>query len=152
MPVLKGDLEKGDGSSHSTDGHIDNDTLQAAILALTAFFRFLSNCILELLILMYSILNMAMRCFYCRGGGKVGKKAVEQSYSSVLAVLVLQLGSCHGLARSGPQEPLRYLYSLNPYILPEKMLLLFTVPSKIRFDHRPTSSVQGPSYCISGIL
>ncbi|XP_058207900.1 protein SHOOT GRAVITROPISM 6 isoform X3 [Rhododendron vialii] len=82
MPVLKGDLEKGDGSSHSTDGHIDNDTLQAAILALTAFFR---------------------------GGGKVGKKAVEQSYSSVLAVLVLQLGSCHGLARSGPQEPLRGL-------------------------------------------
>ncbi|KAE9465484.1 hypothetical protein C3L33_02600, partial [Rhododendron williamsianum] len=82
MPVLKGDLEKGDGSSHSTDGHVDNDTLQAAILALTAFFR---------------------------GGGKVGKKAVEQSYSSVLAVLVLQLGSCHGLARSGPQEPLRGL-------------------------------------------
>ncbi|KAG5556798.1 hypothetical protein RHGRI_007155 [Rhododendron griersonianum] len=82
MPVLKGDLEKGDGSSHSTDGHIENDTLQAAILALTAFFR---------------------------GGGKVGKKAVEQSYSSVLAVLVLQLGSCHGLARSGPQEPLRGL-------------------------------------------
>ncbi|KAF7147161.1 hypothetical protein RHSIM_Rhsim03G0088500 [Rhododendron simsii] len=82
MPVLKGDLEKGDGSSHSTDDQIDNDTLQAAILALTAFFR---------------------------GGGKVGKKAVEQSYSSVLAVLVLQLGSCHGLARSGPQEPLRGL-------------------------------------------
>lgn len=127
MPILKGDLEKGDGSSHSTDSHIDNDTLQAAILALTAFFRFLSNCSLVLLILMYSVLNMARCCLYCRGGGKVGKKAVEQSYSSVLAVLILQLGSCHGFARSGQQEPLRYLYSLNSYISPEKKPWLFTV-------------------------
>lgn len=44
---------------------------------------------------------------YCRGGGKIGKKAVEQSYASVLAALTLQLGSCHGLATSGEQEPLR---------------------------------------------
>ncbi|KAL6987296.1 Protein SHOOT GRAVITROPISM 6 [Sarracenia purpurea var. burkii] len=82
MPVLKGDLEKGESSSHSTDGHIDNDILQAAIFALTAFFR---------------------------GGGKVGKRAVEHSYSAVLAALLLQLGSCHGLASSGQQEPLRAL-------------------------------------------
>ncbi|KAF5953918.1 hypothetical protein HYC85_006774 [Camellia sinensis] len=82
MPILKGDLEKGDSSNHNTNGHIDKDILQAAIFALTAFFR---------------------------GGGKVGKKAVEQSYSSVLAELLLQLGSCHGLASSGQQEPLRAL-------------------------------------------
>ncbi|CAL5387693.1 unnamed protein product [Camellia sinensis] len=82
MPILKGDMEKGDSSNHNTNGHIDKDILQAAIFALTAFFR---------------------------GGGKVGKKAVEQSYSSVLAELLLQLGSCHGLASSGQQEPLRAL-------------------------------------------
>lgn len=118
-------MEKGDGSSHSTDSHIDDDTLQAAILALTAFFRFLSNCCLKLLILMYSVLNRTMHFSYCRCGGKVGKRAVEQSYSSVLAVLVLQLGSCHGLARSGTQEPLRYSYSLNFYILPENVIAIY---------------------------
>lgn len=45
--------------------------------------------------------------FHCRGGGKVGKKAVEQNYASVLAELTLQLGSCHVLASSGQLEPLR---------------------------------------------
>lgn len=43
----------------------------------------------------------------CRGGGKVGKRAVEQRYSSVLAALILQFGKCHGLANSGQHEPLR---------------------------------------------
>ncbi|GFS45810.1 ARM repeat superfamily protein [Actinidia rufa] len=80
--VLNGDLEKGDSSRHSTDCHIGNDILQAAIFAVTAFFR---------------------------GGGKVGKRAVEQSYSAVLAALLLQLGGCHGLASSGQGEPLRAL-------------------------------------------
>ncbi|KAH9723102.1 protein SHOOT GRAVITROPISM 6 [Citrus sinensis] len=79
-PFVKGDMEKGDYSSHSADTWIDDDILQAAILALTAFFR---------------------------GGGKVGKKAVEKSYAPVLAALTLQLGSCHGLASSGQHEPLR---------------------------------------------
>jgi len=45
--------------------------------------------------------------YSCRGGGKVGKRAVEQSYASVLAALTMQLGSCHGLASSGQPEPLR---------------------------------------------
>ncbi|PSS32865.1 Protein SHOOT GRAVITROPISM like [Actinidia chinensis var. chinensis] len=80
--VLNGDLEKGDSSRHSTDCHIGNDILQAAIFAVTAFFR---------------------------GGGKVGKRAVEQSYSAVLAALLLQLGGCHGIASSGQGEPLRAL-------------------------------------------
>ncbi|KAJ8438694.1 hypothetical protein Cgig2_011877 [Carnegiea gigantea] len=43
------------------------------------------------------------------GGGKVGKRAVEQHYASVLAALTLQLGSCHSLAGSGQPEPLRAL-------------------------------------------
>ncbi|KAA8518672.1 hypothetical protein F0562_016146 [Nyssa sinensis] len=83
-PILKSDLEKGDSLIHGTDSHIGSDILQATIFALTAFFR---------------------------GGGKIGKKAVEQSYSSVLAALILQLGSCHGFASSGQQEPLRTLLS-----------------------------------------
>ncbi|XP_052174886.1 LOW QUALITY PROTEIN: protein SHOOT GRAVITROPISM 6-like [Diospyros lotus] len=82
MPVLHCDLDKGDSLNDSTDSPIDNVILQAAIFALTAFFR---------------------------GGGKVGKRAVEQSYSSVLAALLLQLGSCHALASSGQQEPLQAL-------------------------------------------
>uniref|UniRef100_A0A6N2K963 Uncharacterized protein n=1 Tax=Salix viminalis TaxID=40686 RepID=A0A6N2K963_SALVM len=81
-PVAKCDLEKGDNSSHLADGQIEDDILQAAMIALTAFFR---------------------------GGGKVGKKAVEQSYASVVAALTLQFGSCHGLASSGQHEPLRAL-------------------------------------------
>ncbi|XP_038697854.1 protein SHOOT GRAVITROPISM 6 isoform X2 [Tripterygium wilfordii] len=80
--VPKGDFDRGDGSGHFSDGQIENDTLQAAMFALTAFFR---------------------------GGGKVGKKAVEQNYASVLGELILQLGSCHGLASCGQIEPLRNL-------------------------------------------
>ncbi|KAM7464220.1 hypothetical protein LguiA_032341 [Lonicera macranthoides] len=79
-PVLKGDLGKEESPRHSIDGRIEDDILQAAIFALTAFFR---------------------------GGGKIGKKAVEQNYASVLATLTLHLGSSHGLASSGLQEPLR---------------------------------------------
>ncbi|KAL6141890.1 hypothetical protein ACLB2K_060176 [Fragaria x ananassa] len=81
-PVLKADSEKGDYSSPSVDGHIDDEVLHAAIVALTAFFR---------------------------GGGRIGKKAVQQNYASVLAELTLQLGSCHGLAKCGQHEPLRAL-------------------------------------------
>ncbi|KAF3441780.1 hypothetical protein FNV43_RR15695 [Rhamnella rubrinervis] len=46
---------------------------------------------------------------FLRGGGKVGKKAVENNYASVLAELTIQFGSCHVLASSGQQEPLRAL-------------------------------------------
>ncbi|KAH9621654.1 hypothetical protein KSS87_017788 [Heliosperma pusillum] len=80
-PIISGISEKGDYSSHGATNHSDKEILQAAIFALTAFFR---------------------------GGGKIGKKAVEQSYSSVLASLLLQLGTCHALASSGQPEPLRY--------------------------------------------
>ncbi|GAV58925.1 hypothetical protein CFOL_v3_02458 [Cephalotus follicularis] len=79
-PVHKGD-SKGDKASHSADGQIEDIQL-AAIFALTAFFR---------------------------GGGKIGKKAVEQSYASVLTALTLQLGSFHGEASSGQHEALRAL-------------------------------------------
>ncbi|KAM6568771.1 hypothetical protein CsatB_016756 [Cannabis sativa] len=82
IPVLRGDSEKAENSSQLLDGQIDGNILQAAIIALTAFFR---------------------------GGGKVGKKAVEQNYASVLAELTLQLGSCHVLASSGQLEPLKAL-------------------------------------------
>ncbi|OVA17935.1 HEAT [Macleaya cordata] len=82
MPFLKGDSDGVDSSSHSFDSPVEENVLQAAVLALTALFR---------------------------GGGKVGKKAVEQSYAVVLSALTLQLGSCHGLVGSGQQEPLRTL-------------------------------------------
>ncbi|CAA6662595.1 unnamed protein product [Spirodela intermedia] len=80
MPVAKISPDKGE--SHSSDLSIEEDIQQAAVLALTAFFR---------------------------GGGKTGKRAVEQRYAAVLSALILQLGSCHGLALSGSQEPLRIL-------------------------------------------
>ncbi|GAB2235811.1 hypothetical protein Drorol1_Dr00026252 [Drosera rotundifolia] len=78
-PVFRSISTKGDSSNHNNVHRIDDDILQAAIFALTSFFR---------------------------GGGKVGKRAVEKSYASVLAALILQLGSCHGLASSGQSEPL----------------------------------------------
>ncbi|CAN1134865.1 Protein SHOOT GRAVITROPISM 6 [Linum perenne] len=73
---------KGDMDKGEPDIQTENEILQASMFALTAFFR---------------------------GGGKVGKKAVEQSYASVLAGLTLQFGSCHGLASFGQREPLQYL-------------------------------------------
>ncbi|OMO81848.1 Armadillo-like helical [Corchorus capsularis] len=80
--TTKSDPGKAENSSIFSETQSEDEILQAAIFALTAFFR---------------------------GGGKVGKKAVEQSYSSVLAALILQFGSCHGLASSGQHEPLRAL-------------------------------------------
>ncbi|MBA0684383.1 hypothetical protein Goari_025974, partial [Gossypium aridum] len=80
--VTKSDPGKGENSVLLSETQLADDILQAAIFALTAFFR---------------------------GGGKVGKRAVEQRYSSVLAALILQFGKCHGLANSGQHEPLRAL-------------------------------------------
>ncbi|MBA0638789.1 hypothetical protein Godav_025882, partial [Gossypium davidsonii] len=80
--VTKSDPGKGENSILLSETQLADDILQAAIFALTAFFR---------------------------GGGKVGKRAVEQRYSSVLAALILQFGKCHGLANSGQHEPLRAL-------------------------------------------
>jgi hypothetical protein len=42
-----------------------------------------------------------------RGGGKIGKQAVEQSYPSVLSALILKLGGLHSLAELGRNELLR---------------------------------------------
>lgn len=81
-PFFNGDLGKGESTSQSVDTSIEEAISQAAVIALTAFFR---------------------------GGGKVGKKAVEQNYASVLATLVLHFGNCHCLALSGQLEPLRTL-------------------------------------------
>ncbi|XP_022634964.1 protein SHOOT GRAVITROPISM 6 isoform X6 [Vigna radiata var. radiata] len=80
IPILKADVDRVEDSP--VDSHTEDGKLQAAIFALTAFFR---------------------------GGGKVGKRAVEQNYASVLSELTLQLGSCHGLTYSGQHEPLRNL-------------------------------------------
>ncbi|KAL3358257.1 hypothetical protein AABB24_015415 [Solanum stoloniferum] len=82
IPTLGEDLGHDESSSHAVDTILEDTIARAAIVALTAFFR---------------------------GGGKIGKKAVEQSYASVLATLTLQLGSCHGLASTGELEPLRAL-------------------------------------------
>ncbi|KAB2620850.1 protein SHOOT GRAVITROPISM 6 [Pyrus ussuriensis x Pyrus communis] len=88
-PILKGDSEKGENPSHLVDGQMEDDILQAAIIAVTAFFR---------------------------GDGKIGKKAVQQNYASVLAELTLQLGSCHGLASRGQHDPLRCMQEFSLFI------------------------------------
>lgn len=38
-PVLRGDLEKAESSSHFAETKLEDDILQAAIFAMTAFFR-----------------------------------------------------------------------------------------------------------------
>ncbi|KAI7751520.1 LOW QUALITY PROTEIN: hypothetical protein M8C21_022432 [Ambrosia artemisiifolia] len=80
--VHKSDIGKGDPAGDSVGGRAENEILQAAIVALTAFFR---------------------------GGGKIGKRAVEQNYASVTAILTLHLGSCHSQSISGQHEQLRTL-------------------------------------------
>ncbi|KAH6755393.1 ARM repeat superfamily protein [Perilla frutescens var. hirtella] len=81
-PIFRGDLVKGENSNNLGETCAEDNVLDAAVIALTAFFR---------------------------GGGRVGKKSVEQSYGSVFATLVLHLGICHSLSYSGQQEPLRAL-------------------------------------------
>ena len=64
---------------------------------------------------LYCIIQLNKFCSVlccCRGGGKVGKKAIEQSYASVLAELTLQLGSFHGLVSTGQYERLQWGLSL----------------------------------------
>ena len=76
--------------------------------------------------------NSAFFYYNCRGGGKVGKKAVEQSYASVVVALTLQFGSCHGLASSGQHEPLRSvsnLYSMFCLNIPFIVLQCSAVPT-----------------------
>ncbi|XP_068646001.1 protein SHOOT GRAVITROPISM 6 isoform X2 [Aristolochia californica] len=75
--IIRGELDKVENQSF--ENLTDEDILQAAVLAMTALFR---------------------------GGGKIGRKAVEQRYPAVLSELTLQLGSCHGIAGSGQQQPL----------------------------------------------
>ncbi|KAL6496289.1 hypothetical protein OROGR_029547 [Orobanche gracilis] len=98
-PICKGDSGKGENSNNSGESIVEDNLLHAAVIALTAFFR---------LQLHYYIVGIITK-WPLRGGGKVGKKAVEQSYGSVLATLVLHLGSCHSLANSVQHEPLRAL-------------------------------------------
>ncbi|CAD6209555.1 unnamed protein product [Miscanthus lutarioriparius] len=78
-PVIINSSEKGESTSESS---ADDCILQATMFALNAFMR---------------------------GGGKIGKQAVEQSYPSVLSGLILKLGSLHGLAELGRNELLRSL-------------------------------------------
>ncbi|XP_076947107.1 protein SHOOT GRAVITROPISM 6-like isoform X1 [Bidens hawaiensis] len=78
--VHKADIGKGDLLGDSVGGRAENEILQAAIVALTSFFR---------------------------GGGKIGKRAVEHDYASVTAILTLHLGSCHSQSSSSQHEQLR---------------------------------------------
>ncbi|KAL7594217.1 protein SHOOT GRAVITROPISM 6 [Lactuca sativa] len=78
----KTDISKGDLSGDSLLTRTEDEILQAAIVALTAFFR---------------------------GGGKIGKRAVEHNYASVTAILTLHLGSCHSQSLSIQHEQLRIL-------------------------------------------
>ncbi|KAL6649216.1 hypothetical protein ACP70R_013440 [Stipagrostis hirtigluma subsp. patula] len=78
-PVAINDSEKAENYLESS---ADDCIIQATMFALNAFMR---------------------------GGGKIGKQAVEQSYSSVLSGLILKLGSLHGLAELGRNELLRSL-------------------------------------------
>lgn len=78
-PVATNDSEKGEVNSESS---ANDCILQATMFALNAFLR---------------------------GGGKIGKQAVEQSYPSVLSALILKLGGLHGLAELGRNELLRLL-------------------------------------------
>ncbi|WRX23501.1 hypothetical protein QQP08_015988 [Theobroma cacao] len=95
----KSDPGKGENSSLLSETQLEDEILQAAIFALTAFFK---------------------------GGGKVGKRAVEQSYPSVLAALILQFGSCHGLASSGQHEPLRLSFLLHINLTKAYVIALLT--------------------------
>lgn len=123
MPVGKGDADKVESTSHFTEVTSEEDILQAAVLALTAFFRFGTlSCVhanyFRMLFLLFRCCvglfpRIAVLKSDIRGGGKTGKKAVEQSYSVVLSALILQLGSCHGLSGLDHQDNSRCTDKFN---------------------------------------
>ncbi|KAL9672971.1 hypothetical protein QQ045_029224 [Rhodiola kirilowii] len=79
-PVVKVEADRGDNVG-PPDAHSEENLLRAAIMAITEFFR---------------------------GGGKIGKKVVEQNYAVVFAALTVHLGSYYSKASSGQSEPLRF--------------------------------------------
>ena len=108
--VIINSSEKGESTSESS---ADDCILQATMFALNAFMRYWSPFDGSLLMLtMVDTFSSAdftyLKTFKLyRGGGKIGKQAVEQSYPSVLSGLILKLGSLHGLAELGRNELLR---------------------------------------------
>lgn len=60
-PIHKGDSVKGDNPSHLVDGQMEDDILQAAIIAVTAFFRFLE---LALIIKISDVFIQVSRFYY----------------------------------------------------------------------------------------
>lgn len=110
-PVIINSSEKGESTSESS---ADDCILQATMFALNAFMRYWSPFDGSLLMLTMVgtffpllILHTEKTFEFYRGGGKIGKQAVEQSYPSVLSGLILKLGSLHGLAELGRNELLR---------------------------------------------
>lgn len=61
-PILRGDSRKGENSSRLVDGQMEDDVLQAAIFALTAFFRSVQ---LDAFIksLLYYTVEQILQCF-----------------------------------------------------------------------------------------
>lgn len=104
--IFKGDLDRAE-DSQVVDSQTEDGLLQAAILALTAFFRSVLSAMPNWIQAIFYDFTVYWASCWCRGGGKIGKRAVEQNYASVISELMLQLGSCHGIANSGQQEPLR---------------------------------------------
>lgn len=107
-PLLKVDTSKGESTTTPpVDVYGVEDVLQAAVIALTAFFRSIFNYVNLSFVATFFTLLYLFASFKCRGGGKVGRRAVEQSYASVFVTLLLHFGACHGLASSVQLEPLR---------------------------------------------
>ncbi|ONL93625.1 Protein SHOOT GRAVITROPISM 6 [Zea mays] len=112
-PVIINSSEKGESTSESL---ADDCILQATMFALNAFMRYWSPFDGSLLMLrMVGTFSSADFTYFkktsklYRGGGKIGKQAVEKSYPSVLSGLILKLGSLNGVAELGRNELLRSL-------------------------------------------
>ncbi|AQL09722.1 Protein SHOOT GRAVITROPISM 6 [Zea mays] len=112
-PVIINSSEKGESTSESL---ADDCILQATMFALNAFMRYWSPFDGSLLMLrMVGTFSSSDFTYFkktsklYRGGGKIGKQAVEKSYPSVLSGLILKLGSLNGVAELGRNELLRSL-------------------------------------------
>jgi maestro heat-like repeat-containing protein family member 1 len=107
-PVIINSSEKRESTSESL---ADDCILQATMFALNAFMRYWSPFDGSLLMLrMVGTFSSADFTYFkktsklYRGGGKIGKQAVEKSYPSVLSGLILKLESLNGVAKLGRNE------------------------------------------------
>lgn len=90
-PIIKGDSRKGENSGHLVDGQIEHDILQAAIFALTAFFRSWYSAVFIKFMLYYTVNNFVTFHVNAEVAVKLERKLLNKSMLLFLQNLLSNL-------------------------------------------------------------